>query len=375
MFRRLKRWTDALPERRLLIGRLLGVAIVSGAVVAGIRVYQEAEGHPTTNDAMVRANLIDVVLERVNGRIVQLNVVDNQRVSTGELLYQIDPRPYQAQLELARAELWVAEKEVEAKQAQIGAAGARIRQSEQEQQAAAAEIARLGAKADYAADYLKRIGPLVPKQYVSTDAFNQATADRDAAMAAVADARAKHQATAKAVEAAVQVRAMAEADQARTGQVFARIEAAKARLRSAELDLDYCSVRSPIDGYVTNLNIAVGQYVQPGQKLFAIVDDRTWYVIANYKETYLRAIAPGMAVDVFLAPYPGRHFRGEVQGIGWANYPDNVKTVGALPEVERTLNWVVLAARFPVRITLLERDPDHPFRMGMSAYTTVLGHQ
>lgn len=364
-----------MANPRLLIGRVLGAVIVIGAVVVGIRVYELSDGFPATNDAMVRADLIDVVLERVNGRIVKLNVVDNQRVRAGELLYQVDPRPYQAQLELARAELRLAEKGVEGSQAQLGAAGARIRQTEQEHQAAAAEIARLAARAGHAADYLKRIAPLLPKQYVSADAFNQAAADRDAATAAVADAKARHQAAAMAVEAAVQERGKAEADLARDGQGYARIEAAKARLRSAELDLDYCSVQSPIDGYVTNLNIAVGQYVQPGQRLFAIVDDRTWYVIANYKETYLRSIAPGMAVDVFLAPYPGRHFRGVVQGIGWANYPDNVKPVGALPEVERTLNWVVLAARFPVRITLLGRDPDHPFRMGMSAYTTVLGHQ
>ena len=373
MFRRLKPATGVPMDRRVLIGRLLGVAIVIGAVLAGIRVYDQAEAYPATNDAMVRANVIDVVLERVNGRIVQLNVTDNQRVSQGDLLYQIDPRPYQAQLELARAELRQAEKTVEASQAQLGAAGAKIRQTEQAHQAAAAEIARLGARADYTADYVKRIEPLVPKQYVSTDAYRQATADRDAAAAAVADARAKHQAAATAIEAAVQERTKAQADLAQFGQAYARIEAAQARLRGAELDLEYCSVKSPLDGHVTNLNIAVGQYVQPGQKLFAIVDDRTWYVIANYKETYLRFIAPGMAVDVFLAPYPGRHFRGQVQGIGWANYPDNVKQEGALPEVERTLNWVVLAARFPVRIILLDRDPEHPFRMGMSAYTTVLG--
>ena len=358
---------------KAIIGGLLGVAIVAGAAATGTWVYRLNVDYPTTNDAMVRADLIDVVLERVNGRIVELHVVDNQRVRKGDLLYRVDPRPYQAQLQQARAELRLAEKEVEGDRAQIGAAGARIRQTEQERLAAAAEIARLEARAEHAATYLRRLEPLLPRQFVSANDFNAATAERDATAAAVRDARAKQQAAASAVDAAVQNRAQAEAKLARFGQVYARIEAADARLRNAELDLEYCSVHSPVDGYVTNLNIAAGQYVHPGQKVFALVDDRNWYVIASYKETYLRSIAPGMAVDVFLAPYPGRHFRGEVQGIGWANSPDNMKEEGALPEVQRTLNWVVLAARFPVRIRLLERDAERPFRMGMTAYTTVLG--
>jgi multidrug resistance efflux pump len=182
----------------------------------------------------------------------------------------------------ARAELRQAEKTVEASQAQHGAAGAKIRQTDQAHQAAAAEITRLGARAAY----VKRIEPLVPKQYVSTDAYRQATADRDAAADAVADARAKHQAAATAIEAAVQERTKAQADLAQFGQAYARIDA-KARLRGAELDLEYCSVKSPLDGHVTNLNIAVGQYVQPGQKLFAIVDDRTWYVIQTTRRPVL----------------------------------------------------------------------------------------
>jgi multidrug efflux system membrane fusion protein len=139
----------------------------------------------------------------------------------------------------------------------------------------------------------------------------------------------------------------------------------------AQLKVEYCTVLAPFDGWVTNLNTQVGQYVAEGQQLFALVDDTQWYVMADYKETYLRYIEPGMPVDVYLAAYPGHHFRGEVQGIGWANYPDNVNVNEGLPTVQRTLNWVVLAARFPVRIKLLDRDPEHPYRMGMTAFTTV----
>ena len=106
--------------------------------------------------------------------------------------------------------------------------------------------------------------------------------------------------------------------------------------------------------------------------MFALVDDRHWYVIASFKETYLKSIKPGQAAEVFLIGYPGKRFRGVVTGISWANGPDNVKLQGVLPEVQRTLNWVILASRFPVRIEVLERDPELPLRMGMTAFVTVL---
>lgn len=361
-------------KSRLLTGRILGITIVIGAVVAGIFVWDENVSHPRTNDAMVRANIVDIMPQHVSGRISELNVIDNQWVKKGDLLYVIDPRPYLAKLAQAKAKLQLAEKAVESDKALIEASAAKVKQTEHERAAAAAEITRLQAKAAYDQSYLQRIQPLLDKKFVTANKVNEATAARDASAAAVKDAIAKHHAAEMTVDFAHKEHLQTEANLAEFEGIFAKIEAARAEVQSAELEVEYCSVYAPFDAYVTNLNIAVGEYVQPGQKLFALVDDRTWYVIANYKETYLRAIQPGMVVDVFLAPYPGKRFRGEVQGIGWANYPDNIKEQGSLPTVERTLNWVVLASRFPVRIKLLDRDPAHPFRMGMTAFTTILGH-
>jgi multidrug efflux system membrane fusion protein len=95
--------------------------------------------------------------------------------------------------------------------------------------------------------------------------------------------------------------------------------------------------------------------------------------MANFRETYMSAIKPGMAAEIFLMSYPNRPFRGVVQGIGWATHPEDGGPAGGLPAVARTLNWVRLANRFPVRITLEERDPDRPFRMGASAVVTIKG--
>ena len=360
-------------KARRIVARILGILIVAGAVLSGIWVWNDNVSHPRTNDAMVRANIVDIMPQHVSGRIVKLNVADNQWVKQGDLLYVIDPRPYQARLAQTQAKHQLTEKEVEGNKAQIGASLAKIKQLQHEQAAADAEIARMEAKAAYDQSYLERLQPLLKREFVTANKVSEAIAARDASAAEVRDAKAKQRAAVMTVDFARKEHGKAEADLAEFGGVYAKIEASRAEVRNAELDVEYCSVYAPFDAYVTNLNIAVGEYVQPGQKLFALVDDRIWYVVANYKETYLLSIQPGMAVDVFLAPYPGKHFRGEVQGIGWANYPDNIKEEGSLPTVERTLNWVVLASRFPVRIKLLDRDSKYPFRMGMTAFTTILG--
>ncbi|MCH2171710.1 efflux RND transporter periplasmic adaptor subunit [Myxococcota bacterium] len=155
--------------------------------------------------------------------------------------------------------------------------------------------------------------------------------------------------------------------------VNARRAAAEARLYDAQLNVDYCTVRAPFDGYVTNLNIAVGEYANQGQQVFALVDDRNWYVVANFREVFLEEIRPGMRAVVYLMTYPGRAFQGEVQGIGWALWQKNGSSVRGLPDVEPNLNWVRLAQRFPVRVILEPPNADFPYRMGQTAVVTIKG--
>ena len=352
-------------------GRWVSRGILILAIGVGALVWHLNLIHPRTNDAMVRANTVDIVIQHVSGRIATLAIQDNQFVHEGDLLYAIDARPYEAAMQQAEAELHLAEQEIAGQIAGVHGAEAHIRETQNNLAAQQAEVTRLSAKAEYALSYLKRIQPLEAEAYVTHNQVRQAEADWKSAEASVRDAQAKVAAARETLEVSNQSRNTAIAKLAQTGNAYARVQSAEAKLRQAQLNVEYCSVRAPFDGWVTNLNTQVGQYVAEGQKLFALVDDTTWYVMADYKETYLRYIQPGLPVDVFLASYPGRHFKGEVQGISWANYPDNVVVKDGLPQVQRTLNWVMLAARFPVRIKLIERDPAHPFRMGMSAFTTV----
>jgi len=358
-------------KRRMMLGRIIGTLIVLGALVTGALVWHINYQHPRTNDAMVRANIVGIAPE-VSGRIVELHVEDNQYVKQGDLLYVIDPRPYQAKLAQAKAELLVAEKEVDSRRASSGSAELAIERLEHQRAAAEAEVSRIEAEDEYLHSYVERLEPLAEKQYVTADQLKQARSKYAASRAELADARAKELSARSAIDEAKSDSRRAVSLIAQVGNVNARIEAAKAVVAAAELDVEYCSVRAPFDAYVTNLNTREGEYAKTGTQMFALVDDRHWYAIANFKETYLQSIRPGQEADVFLIGYPGKRYRGVVTGIGWANYPDNIKQQGVLPEVQRTLNWVILASRFPVRIEIHERDPEHPLRMGMTAFVTVL---
>src|SRR5437879_11024099 len=151
----------------------------------------------------------------------------------------------------------------------------------------------------------------------------------------------------------------------------ARVAAAEAGVHSAELDLEYTRVLAPFSGRVVNLNISIGAFARAGTEVFTLVDIATWYVMANFRETQLRHIPAGAPVDVYLQSHPGRHFRGTVVGLGWAVLPENGTSVNGLPRVERSIDWIRLAARVPVRIRMV--DPAESFRIGASAVAPVHG--
>ncbi len=225
--------------------------------------------------------------------------------------------------------------------------------------AAEAQLEQREAEAAYAMQYVERLRPLLAQQFVTANQVFEAESQASAAQAMVERARFELQ--------------QARKDLGELGGVNARRKAAEAEVDDAQLNVDYCTVRSPFDGYVTNLNIAVGEYANEGEQVFALVDNRTWYVVANFREIFLKEIQPGMKAEVYLMTYPGRPFEGVVQGIGWAIWQKNGSTVGVLPDVEPTLNWVRLAQRFPVRVILEPPDPEHPYRMGNTAVVTIKG--
>src|SRR5579862_6255649 len=207
---------------------------------------------------------------------------------------------------------------------------------------------QLHAERAYDKQYLDRIEPLLTRHFVTAnDVFN---------------ARSRLEADEAAVASAHSEVSKAENELGQYGNINARRKAADAALYDAKLNLEYCYVHAPFDAYVTNLNIAIGQYANEGREVLSLVDNRTWYVLANFRENFLGNIRNGMPAVVYLLSYPNKRFRGRVQGVGWALHQDNGGTVQGLPQVEETLNWVRLSERFPVRVTLEGNDPAFPFR-------------
>ncbi len=335
---------DPPDSLRRAIGRAIGVGIVVGALVMSALVWRLQYRQPRTDDAALRANVIGIA-PHVSGPIVELPVADNQPVKQGELLFIVDPRPYQARLAAAQAKLALVDKEVAARGRAIAAAEASVRQRE--------------AEAGYAHEHLRRVGPLLGKGFVSADRVNEARSRRDASAAALESARAEQERARDLL--------------AQEGELNARREKALADARSAELDVAYCRVTAPFDGYVTNLNLSVGHYARQGEQVFALVDGRTWYVMAYFRETFLESIHTGDEAEIYLLSYPGRRFRGVVQGVGWAVTSGDAFAVGVLPAVDRSLDWVRLAQRFPVRIVLQPEDSARPYRMGSTAVVTIRG--
>ncbi|HUA33030.1 MAG TPA: HlyD family efflux transporter periplasmic adaptor subunit [Candidatus Binataceae bacterium] len=339
----------ALDDRQLarnIAGKILAAAVYAVTIALAIYVTHIYLAFPQTDDAYVRANIVGIA-PHVSGPIVELPVRDNQRIRKGDLLFIVDPRPYQAELDSEVANVDLTNLQISALDDSISAAKARQ--------------AQLEADSAYDQQYLARIEPLLSENFVTANDVSNAKSKLAAARAAVANARSEV--------------SRATNELGKYGDINARRKAAEAAAYKARLNVEYCYVKAPYDGYVTNLNIAVGQYANEGKEVLSLVDDRNWYVLANFRETFLANIRPGMRAEVFLLGYPNVRFRGRVEGVGWALFQDNGATVSGLPRVEPTLNWVRLAQRFPVRVTLEDRDARYPFRMGETAVVTIKGFQ
>jgi membrane fusion protein, multidrug efflux system len=341
-----------MADRQRALGRLIGVGIVVGALVLGIVVVRRAVRHPQTDDAVVTADIIGVV-PQVSGTITELHVKDNQRVKQGDLLLVIDPRPYEFAVERARADVAALDGEIAVTERRIE--GQRFAVA-----AAKATVQRMEAQLKNATDTLNRLEPLLSREFVTPDKIDQARTAKLAAAAGLAEARGKMD--------------QAEKDVGDLEALRAKRKAALAARGKAELDLDFCRVRAQFDALVVNLHTSIGAFVAPGPvPVFSLVDTRAWYVMADYRETELAHIAPGMEAEIYVLTHPRSRFRGTVQGVGWAVNPEDQPISPGVPQIKRELNWVHIAQRFPVRIRVENPEPPDVFRVGASAVAIIRG--
>lgn len=341
--------TPSLARVRPLLGRIVGLSILVAAAGLTIYVIHYLNHSLRTDDAFVRADTIGVA-PQVSGRIIRLPVRDNQPVKKGDVLFELDSLPYQYSLARARAALDAQEKQIGLQQRDVDAQkfGA---------SAAKANIARAQAQARQAADTLDRLEPLLSKEYITAEQLDQARTARLSADAALLMARGDA--------------ARAEAAVGSVDAVVARLGELRAAVAMAEYDLDQTVVRASFDGTVVDLNIAEGEYASTGKPLFTLIDTEKWYVMANFRETELNRIRPGMTAEVFILADPSRRFTGTVQSISSGVYPEEGGgSTGGLPKVPRSINWVRVAQRFPVRIRIDNPQADL-FRIGASAVALI----
>ena len=397
---------EQAPEalNRKQIGRWIAIGVVATAIVALGLVILQTDLHPRTDDASVRANYIEIAPE-VSGRLVELPVKDNAFIKKGDLLFEIDPRPYEYALQQALSDQEALEQQIIDAKRRIAAqnsaaeaalanvhnsrtgiktAGSSVDVAKATVSRSQATLAAAEAQLKLATNDLHRIEPLLQKQYVTVEQVDQAnTAVRvaqgnfDEAQAALNQSQAQ---LAQSVLRQQEADSAAAESQAKLGQAIHTIDTVDtlmserpgkaAKVDSARLDLERCRVVAPFNAYVNNMNISVGEYAHPGTPLFTLIDTRTWWVVANYRESKVKHIGIGSHVDVYLMGHPDRRFNGVVESIGYGVFPEDGAVTGGLPNIERTLNWVHLSTRFPVRVRVEDPDPAL-FRIGATALTVV----
>jgi len=352
------------------IGRGISFAIVIASVVVAVIAVWTYDYRPQTDDATIRANFIGIA-PHASGHIVELHVKDNQFVKEGDLLFVVDPRPYEHAVASAKAQLVLARKQVDGAEKALQVADASISRAEAQRAAAQATVHRAEADFKNSDDHLKRLEPLLAKDFTTTDQVEAARTKQLIAADAVEEAQKNLIAVIAGVGQAKAERLRTEDAIGQEGDINGHIAAAEAQLREAELNLEYCRVRAPFSGKIVNFNISLGEFARVGVDVFTLVDTRTWYVVANFRETQLKHIEEGAPAEVYLQFKGGKRFKGNVVGLAWAVVPEDGTSAIGLPSVPRNLDWVRLAQRFPVR--LLVENPDDSFRVGASAVVTITG--
>ncbi|MDR3439060.1 HlyD family secretion protein [Telmatospirillum sp.] len=325
------------------------------AVLGGGWYYLTTNHQESTDDAFTDGRAI-AISPKVSGYVSVLAVDDNQYVTAGQVLAEIDARDYQIARDKARASLHLAEAQLAS--ARINARMARIAypadlaSAQAQRESAAASLIK--AEADF-----KR-QQQVDRRATTQQDVDQAAASERAARATVADAAAK-------LHKAAMVDENVAAADAQVGQSEGQVAEAAADLAQAELNLSHTRILAPQDGWVTKRNVEQGAYVQPGQSLMAVVSSKVW-VTANFKESQLRDMRPGQRVDIALDAYPQLHLTGKVDTIQMGSG----SRFSAFPAENATGNYIKIVQRIPVKITIESGfDPKIPLPLGLSVIPTV----
>ncbi|HBB52954.1 MAG TPA: HlyD family secretion protein [Legionellales bacterium] len=300
-------------------------------LIVGYFIYRDF--FPSTDNAYVNANIVNII-PKVNGYVTKVYVKNNQFVKKGQPLIQIDVQDYQIALNQAKLDTKLALK------AQASAA------SDIEQ--AKANVKKAQAYYDFSKQMRDRYNVLYQEKAGSQQAQQKFENDYQQALQSLIQAKTSHEQAQFAFAITTQ-----------------KLELSQSQLENAQNVFDSTLMKAPITGYVSNLNLQVGQMVGVGQNLFGIIDDSSWWIDGNFRETQVSRIHPNQKVSIQLDMYP-HTYQGRVESISYASG----STFSLLPPQNSSGNWVKVAQRFTVRISL-ENQSQYPLRVGASSTVTV----
>ncbi|MBE7175673.1 MAG: HlyD family secretion protein [Mucilaginibacter polytrichastri] len=325
--------------------------VVIGGVIFGISKWIYASGHEDTDDAQIDGDISPVVA-RVGGYVDSILFQENERVKNNALLVKLDKHDYQVRLEQAKAG-----------QVQAGASvlvtESGISSTEANAASAYANVVNAKVKLDQVNKDYDRYANLVKDGSITQQAFDQAKAQKESAAAQLKAAQDQYKAA---------------SDQVKTSRKQVAVSSSSADQRKAEVDfaqlqLSYTDIKSPTDGIVSKKNIQKGQLIQAGQTLFSVVNDKSLYVTANFKETQLGKLKPGQKVEIVVDAFEDYPIEGEVLNFS----PATGARFSLLPPDNATGNFVKVVQRVPVKIrfTKVPKEVEGRIRPGMSVNVSV----
>ncbi len=343
---------------------IMASTILVGAVILFFYLRYKAT-HITTDDAFIDGR-IHTIAARIKGNINNIYVQDNQQVKKGDLLIEIDPADYDVKVSEASSGVHAEKSKLAEVEARIQVAKMQMAELKASIETAKANFELQEANVQQAEKDARRAGNLYKLDTISKDRYEKTQTAYTVTLAQAKAAQEQMKQAEKALETQASVVKQAEALRASQLSVIREKEA---KLAAAQLSYGYTKIYAPADGYITRKSAEVGNQIEVGQPLMAVVALDDIWVTANYKETQLETVRPGQKVKFTIDTYPGKKFTGKVESI--------MSGTGAVfslfPAENATGNYVKVVQRIPVKIVLdKETDTEHVLRIGMSVVSTIL---
>lgn len=342
------------------------------ALILSLIKYSDYLSNPWTRNGQVQADVVQVAA-RVSGPIVNLVIVDNQFVKAGDLLFEIDPRTFQAKYDRALAELDATSDNVVALDKQVDASVAHVSMTKASIKQAKRTILEIEATVEKNKSLYERQKNLYEKNSTSKQNMELAKADYEVSVQKKLSAEAKLNQTIASLSQSEANMAKAVAELGELGDKNPQIRAALAAFQQAELNLEFTQVRASVDGYVTNLSIRPGTQAVANKPLLALVDVNSYWVDGFFKENTIANIKAGNKAVVTLMTYSDTPIEGVVNSIGWGIAQKDGSTGSKLlPNINPTFEWIRLAQRIPVKIYLTNIPENIKLRIGTTCSVLIM---